>query len=137
MSLTHEKVRELLTPCLKGDGQTFIKNDCTADCEYIHVTPAPKTPFGGLYKGTAAISEAVANLEGLLTEAKYTMKIENIIVEGNTAVVQLIISGISKATGEEIDLRDAWVLKVVDGKVAKMYNYTDSLYVAKIAGMMQ
>jgi len=136
MSLTHDKVRELLAPCLRGDSQAFFKNDCTSDCEFIHVTPAPKTSMGGIYKGTAAITELIATLVGLVKDGKYTKEIENIIVEGDTAVVQLIIKGISKATGEEMDLHDAWIMKIVDGKVVKLHNYSDTLYVAKIAGMM-
>lgn len=81
-------------------------------------------PWSGERRGRAGVEAYFAALDKLVSVTAY--EVEQIIVEGETAVVLARGTGRFHATGEVVSLAKADVMRVRDGRVVEFREYYDS-----------
>ena len=82
-------------------------------------------PYGGLYRGGAAIAQ---NVFGPITQdiPNFAVTPEQFIASGDTVAVVVRYTGTGKDTGKELDLPVVHVWDVRDGKLAQFRQFVDT-----------
>jgi uncharacterized protein len=90
---------------------------------------------GNPYIGPKAVAEGVfarlfGNFDG------FGLNVENILAAGDLVVTTGRYRGTFKATGRAHNPQFAHVYSVTDGKIASMQQYTDTLQIARVMGVV-
>jgi ketosteroid isomerase-like protein len=126
MTITHERVSEIFKGLENGDGASFFQNVA----ENVDWTVMGTHPLAGHYLSKKAFIDATfAKLGQVLPNAQ--LHTENVIVEGDQAVVELHSLATAK-NGMRFDNRYCWVVAFQDGLIVRVRAYLDSALVARL-----
>jgi uncharacterized protein len=127
IAITHESVREIFKGLENGDGSAFFQH--VAD--NVDWTVMGTHPLAGHYLSKKAFIEGTfANLGQVLPNGA-ELHTENVIVEGDQAVVELH-SMATASNGMRFDNRYCWVVYFQDGLIVRVRAYLDSAMVARL-----
>ena len=127
MAITHESVRELFKGLENGDGSAFFQH--VAD--NVDWTVMGTHPLAGHYLSKKAfIGGTFAKLGQVLPNGAQ-LHTENVIVEGDQAVVELHSLATAR-NGMRFDNRYCWVVYFQDGLIVRVRAYLDSTMVARL-----
>jgi ketosteroid isomerase-like protein len=127
MAITHESVRELFKGLENGDGSAFFQH--VAD--NVDWTVMGTHPLAGHYLSKKAFIEGTFAKLGKVLPNGAQLHTENVIVEGDQAVVELHSMATAR-NGMRFDNRYCWVVYFQDGLVVRVRAYLDSTMVARL-----
>lgn len=127
MAITHESVREIFKGLENGDGAAFFQH--VAD--NVDWTVMGTHPLAGHYLSKKAFIEGTFSKLGQVLPNGAQLHTENVIVEGDQAVVELH-SLATAGNGMRFDNRYCWVVYFQDGLIARVRAYLDSTMVARL-----
>ncbi|WP_419944663.1 nuclear transport factor 2 family protein [Candidatus Poriferisodalis sp.] len=121
---------------------TTADRDTMLECldpEVTWVLPATAAQGNAVDTMTGA-NEVVEALGGRVVRQTFdisqpiSLEVRRMIVDGATAVVQQRLTATAKATGLDYGNEYCWVYDCRDGLIARMEEYTDTLYAAQRMG---
>ena len=115
------RVGEIYARYAQGD-RGFVFDALADDVTWVSVA-GPAMPWGGTWRGRAGVEDYFARLDAALAITAY--EIERMIAQGEWVVVLARGTGRFHATGEEIVLPKADVLRLRDGRIAEFREYYD------------
>jgi ketosteroid isomerase-like protein len=127
MAITHESVREIFKGLENGDGSAFFQH--VAD--NVDWTVMGTHPLAGHYLSKKAFIEGTFAKLGKVLPNGAELHTENVIVEGDQAVVELHSLATAK-NGMRFDNRYCWVVYFQDGLIVRVRAYLDSTMVARL-----
>jgi ketosteroid isomerase-like protein len=127
MAITHESVRELFKGLENGDGSAFFQH--VAD--NVDWTVMGTHPLSGHYLSKKAFIDATFAKLGQVLPNGAQLHTENVIVEGDQAVVELHSLATARS-GMRFDNRYCWVVYFQDGLIVRVRAYLDSTMVARL-----
>ena len=127
MAITHESVRELFKGLENGDGSAFFQH--VAD--NVDWTVMGTHPLAGHYLSKKAFIEGTFAKLGKVLPNGAQLHTENVIVEGDQAVVELHSMATAR-NGMRFDNRYCWVVYFQDGLIVRVRAYLDSTMVARL-----
>jgi uncharacterized protein len=127
MAITHESVREIFKGLENGDGAAFFQH--VAD--NVDWTVMGTHPLAGHYLSKKAFIEGTFAKLGKVLPNGAELHTENVIVEGDLAVVELHSLATAKK-GMRFDNRYCWVVYFQDGLIVRVRAYLDSAMVARL-----
>jgi ketosteroid isomerase-like protein len=127
MAITHESVRELFKGLENGDGSAFFQH--VAD--NVDWTVMGTHPLAGHYLSKKAFIEGTFAKLGQVLPNGAQLHTENVIVEGDQAVVELHSLATARS-GMRFDNRYCWVVYFQDGLIVRVRAYLDSTMVARL-----
>jgi uncharacterized protein len=127
MAITHESVRELFKGLEDGDGSAFFQH--VAD--NVDWTVMGTHPLAGHYLSKKAFIEGTFAKLGQVLPNGAQLHTENVIVEGDQAVVELHSLATAR-NGMRFDNRYCWVVYFQDGLIVRVRAYLDSTMVARL-----
>ena len=127
MAITHESVRELFKGLENGDGSAFFQH--VAD--NVDWTVMGTHPLAGHYLSKKAFIEGTFAKLGQVLPYGAQLHTENVIVEGEQAVVELHSLATAR-NGMRFDNRYCWVVYFQDGLIVRVRAYLDSTMVARL-----
>jgi uncharacterized protein len=127
MAITHESVRELFKGLENGDGSAFFQH--VADD--VDWTVMGTHPLAGHYLSKKAFIEGTFAKLGQILPNGAQLHTENVIVEGDQAVVELHSLATAR-NGMRFDNRYCWVVYFQDGLIVRVRAYLDSTMVARL-----
>jgi ketosteroid isomerase-like protein len=127
MTITHERVREIFLGLENGDGAAFFQN---VD-ENVDWTVMGTHPLAGHYLSKKAFIDATFAELGQVLPNGAQLHTENVIVEGDQAVVELHSLATAK-NGMRFDNRYCWVVAFANGLIVRVRAYLDSALVARL-----
>ena len=127
MTITHERVREIFQGLEKGDGAAFFQN---VD-DNVDWTVMGTHPLAGHYLSKKAFIEGTFAKLGKVLPNGAQLHTENVIVEGDQAVVELHSLATAR-NGMRFDNRYCWVVAFQDGLIVRVRAYLDSALVARL-----
>jgi len=127
MTITHERVSEIFKGLENGDGASFFQNVA----ENVDWTVMGTHPLAGHYLSKKAFIDATFAKLGQVLPNGAQLHTENVIVEGDQAVVELHSLATAK-NGMRFDNRYCWVVAFQDGLIARVRAYLDSALVARL-----
>ena len=127
MTITHERVSEIFKGLENGDGASFFQNVA----ENVAWTVMGTHPLAGHYLSKKAFIDATFAKLGQVLPNGAQLHTENVIVEGDQAVVELHSLATAK-NGMRFDNRYCWVVAFQDGLIARVRAYLDSALVARL-----
>ena len=127
MAITHESVRELFKGLENGDGSAFFQH--VAD--NVDWTVMGTHPLAGHYLSKKAFIEGTFAKLGKVLPNGAQLHTENVIVEGDQAVVELHSMATAR-NGLRFDNRYCWVVYFQDGLIVRVRAYLDSTMVARL-----
>lgn len=127
MAITHESVREIFKGLENGDGAAFFQH--VAD--NVDWTVMGTHPLAGHYLSKKAFIEGTFAKLGKVLPNGAELHTENVIVEGNLAVVELHSLATARK-GMRFDNRYCWVVYFLDGLIVRVRAYLDSAMVARL-----
>ena len=127
MAITHESVRELFKGLENGDGSAFFQH--VAD--NVDWTVMGTHPLAGHYLSKKAFIEGTFAKLGKVLPNGAQLHTENVIVEGDQAVVELHSMATAR-NGMRFDNRYCWVVAFRDGLIVRVRAYLDSALVARL-----
>ena len=127
MAITHESVREIFKGLENGDGDAFFQH--VAD--NVDWTVMGTHPLAGHYLSKKAFIEGTFAKLGKVLPNGAELHTENVIVEGDLAVVELHSLATAKK-GMRFDNRYCWVVYFQDGLIVRVRAYLDSAMVARL-----
>ena len=127
MTITHERVSEIFKGLENGDGASFFQNVA----ENVDWTVMGTHPLAGHYLSKKAFIDATFAKLGQVLPNGAQLRTENVIVEGDQAVVELHSLAIAK-NGMRFDNRYCWVVAFQDGLIVRVRAYLDSALVARL-----
>jgi len=127
MAITHESVREIFKGLENGDGSAFFQH--VAD--NVDWTVMGTHPLAGHYLSKKAFIEGTFAKLGKVLPNGAELHTENVIVEGDLAVVELHSLATAKK-GMRFDNRYCWVVYFQDGLIVRVRAYLDSAMVARL-----
>jgi ketosteroid isomerase-like protein len=127
MAITHESVRELFKGLANGDGAAFFQH--VAD--NVDWTVMGTHPLAGHYLSKKAFIEGTFAKLGQVLPNGAQLHTENVIVEGDQAVVELHSLATAR-NGMRFDNRYCWVVYFQDGLIVRVRAYLDSTMVARL-----
>ena len=127
MAITHESVREIFKGPENGEGSAFFQH--VAD--NVDWTVMGTHPLAGHYLSKKAFIEGTFAKLGKVLPNGAELHTENVIVEGDLAVVELHSLATAKK-GMRFDNRYCWVVYFQDGLIVRVRAYLDSAMVARL-----
>jgi ketosteroid isomerase-like protein len=127
MATTHESVRELFKGLENGDGSAFFQH--VAD--NVDWTVMGTHPLAGHYLSKKAFIEGTFAKLGQVLPNGAQLHTENVIVEGDQAVVELHSLATAR-NGMRFDNRYCWVVYFQGGLIVRVRAYLDSTMVARL-----
>src|ERR1700760_5056311 len=127
MTITSDRVRELFKGLENGDGSAFFQH--VADNVDWTVMGTP--PLAGHYLSKKAFIEGTFAKLGQVLPHGAQLHTENVVVEGDQAVVELHSLATAK-NGMRFDNRYCWVVAFQDGLIVRVRAYLDSALVARL-----
>jgi ketosteroid isomerase-like protein len=127
MAITHESVREIFKGLENGDGSAFFQH--VAD--NVDWTVMGTHPLAGHYLSKKAFIEGTFAKLGKVLPNGAELHTENVIVEGDQAVVELHSLATAR-NGMRFDNRYCWVVYFQDGLIVRVRAYLDSTMVARL-----
>ena len=127
MAITHESVREIFKGLENGDGSAFFQH--VAD--NVDWTVMGTHPLAGHYLSKKAFIEGTFAKLGKVLPNGAELHTENVIVEGDQAVVELHSLATAR-NGMRFDNRYCWVVYFQDGLIVRVRAYLDSTMVAPL-----
>ena len=127
MAITHESVRELFKGLENGDGSAFFQH--VAD--NVDWTVMGTHPLAGHYLSKKAFIEGTFAKLGQVLPNGAQLHTENVIVEGDQAVVELHSLATAR-NGMRFDNRYCWVVYFQNGLIVRVRAYLDSTMVARL-----
>jgi ketosteroid isomerase-like protein len=127
MAITHKSVRELFKGLENGDGSAFFQH--VAD--NVDWTVMGTHPLAGHYLSKKAFIEGTFAKLGQVLPNGAQLHTENVIVEGDQAVVELHSLATAR-NGMRFDNRYCWVVYFQDGVIVRVRAYLDSTMVARL-----
>jgi ketosteroid isomerase-like protein len=105
----------------------------TDDVEWL---PPPSMGLGP-FSGREAVVKALAGaaVGRLFQPETIQRRVDHVVAEGDTAVVQQTLTATTRK-GVPYENHYCWVYTCQAGKIARMVEYTDSYYAAKVFGMV-
>jgi len=129
---TRQLVQQFLAARSANDAAT-ISSLLTDDAVWQPPASMKLGPFHGRDKVTAALTGGAVGK--FLDVATINRDVHHLVVEGDTAVALQRLSA-KTVKGEDYVNEYAWVYRCVDGKIARLDEYADSLYAAKLFGLV-
>lgn len=122
-----ELVLKFMTSAQAGDIDTMVS--CLTE-DYAQIFPRPGVP--GMPAGAEGRDQIVEFLKALPVYEKGSMKmtVENLIAEGDIAAIQFKMNA-RTARGEAYENFYVQFFQFRDGKIAKAWEYCDTLYATK------
>ena len=127
MAITHERVSEIFKGLENGDGASFFQNVA----ENVAWTVMGTHPLAGHYLSKKAFIDATFAKLGQVLPNGAQLHTENVIVEGDQAVVELHSLATAK-NGMRFDNRYCWVVGFRDGLIVRVRAYLDPALVARL-----
>lgn len=93
-------------------------------------------PGAGSYRGNQIIDDFLGPVRGMFAPGDPKVHVGTILSDGDIVVVESTSTG-HTADGRVYDNRYAWVFRMKDGKVARLHEYMDSHYVARLFGLTE
>lgn len=91
-------------------------------------------PGAGEYKGMAIIDDFLGPVRGMFRPGDPKVHVKEILSAGDIVAVESYSTG-AVADGRPYANDYAWIFRMKDGKVARIHEYMDSHYVARLFGM--
>jgi ketosteroid isomerase-like protein len=127
MAITHERVREIFKGLENGEGSAFFQHVA----ENVDWTVMGTHPLAGHYLSKKAFIEGTFAKLGQVLPYGAQLHTENVIVEGEQAVVELHSLATAK-NGMRFDNRYCWVVTFQNGLIVRVRAYLDSALVARL-----
>jgi ketosteroid isomerase-like protein len=127
MTITHERVSEIFKGLENGDCASFFQNVA----ENVDWTVMGTHPLAGHYLSKKVFIDATFAKLGQVLPNGAQLHTENVIVEGDQAVVELHSLATAK-NGMRFDNRYCWVVAFQDGLIVRVRAYLDSALVARL-----
>ena len=127
MTISHERVREIFKGLENGEGSAFFQHVA----ENVDWTVMGTHPLAGHYRSKKAFIEGTFAKLGQVLPYGAQLHTENVIVEGEQAVVELHSLATAK-NGMRFDNRYCWVVAFQDGLIVRVRAYLDSALVARL-----
>jgi uncharacterized protein len=127
MAISHERVREIFKGLENGEGSAFFQHVA----ENVDWTVMGTHPLAGHYLSKKAFIEGTFAKLGQVLPYGAQLHTENVIVEGEQAVVELHSLATAK-NGMRFDNRYCWVVAFQDGLIVRVRAYLDSALVARL-----
>jgi ketosteroid isomerase-like protein len=127
MAITHERVREIFKGLENGEGSAFFQHVA----ENVDWTVMGTHPLAGHYLSKKAFIEGTFAKLGQVLPYGAQLHTENVIVEGEQAVVELHSLATAK-NGMRFDNRYCWVVAFQNGLIVRVRAYLDSALVARL-----
>jgi ketosteroid isomerase-like protein len=127
MAITQERVREIFKGLENGEGSAFFQHVA----ENVDWTVMGTHPLAGRYLSKKAFIEGTFAKLGQVLPYGAQLHTENVIVEGEQAVVELHSLATAK-NGMRFDNRYCWVVAFQDGLIVRVRAYLDSALVARL-----
>jgi uncharacterized protein len=127
MAITRESVREIFKGLENGDGSAFFQHVS----DNVDWTVMGTHPLAGHYLSKKAFIEGTFAKLGQVLPHGAQLHTENVVVEGDQAVVELHSLATAK-NGMRFDNRYCWVVNFQDGLIALVRAYLDSALVARL-----
>jgi len=127
MAITQERVREIFKGLENGEGSAFFQHVA----ENVDWTVMGTHPLAGRYLSKKAFIEGTFAKLGQVLPYGAQLHTENVIVEGDQAVVELHSLATAK-NGMRFDNRYCWVVAFQDGLIIRVRAYLDSTLVARL-----
>jgi uncharacterized protein len=127
MTITHERVSEIFKGLENGDGASFFQHVA----ENVDWTVMGTHPLAGRYLSKKAFIEGTFAKLGKVLPNGAELHTENVIVEGDQAVVELHSLATAR-NGMRFDNRYCWVVYFQDGLIVRVRAYLDSTLVARL-----
>ena len=127
MAITQERVREILKGLENGEGSAFFQHVA----ENVDWTVMGTHPLAGRYLSKKAFIEGTFAKLGQVLPYGAQLHTENVIVEGEQAVVELHSLATAK-NGMRFDNRYCWVVAFQNGLIVRVRAYLDSALVARL-----
>ncbi len=91
-------------------------------------------PGAGEYRGDAIIDDFLGPVRGLFAPGDPKVHVAAIFSDGDVVTVESTSTG-RTADGKPYDNLYCWVFRMKDGKIARIHEYMDSPYVARLFAM--
>jgi uncharacterized protein len=127
MTITTNGVREIFKGLENGDGSDFFKHVA----EDVDWTVMGTHPLAGHYLSKKAFIEGTFAKLGQVLPQGAELHTENVIVQGDEAVVELHSLATAK-NGMRFDNRYCWVIYFQGGMIVRVRAYLDSAMVAQL-----
>jgi ketosteroid isomerase-like protein len=127
MAITQERVREIFKGLENGEGSAFFQHVA----ENVDWTVMGTHPLAGRYLSKKAFIEGTFAKLGQVLPYGAQLHTENVIVEGEQAVVELHSLATAK-NGMRFDNRYCWVVAFQNGLIVRVRAYLDSALVARL-----
>ena len=126
MAITPDDVREIFKGLESGDGRAFFEH--VADG--VDWTVMGTHPLAGHYRSKRAFQEATFSKLGKVLPNGAQLRVTNLIVAANVAVVELV-SDATALSGMRFDNHYCWVVRFEGDCITEVRAYLDSAMVAE------
>jgi len=127
MAITPDDVREIFKGLESGDGRAFFEH--VADG--VDWTVMGTHPLAGHYRSKRAFQEATFSKLGKVLPNGAQLRVTNLIVAANVAVVELV-SDATALSGMRFDNHYCWVVRFEGDRIVEVRAYLDSAMVAEL-----
>jgi uncharacterized protein len=127
MAITPDYVREIFKGLETGDGEAFFEH--VADG--VDWTVMGTHPLAGHYRSKRAFQEATFSKLGKVLPKGAQLRVTNLIVAANVAVVELV-SDATARNGMRFDNHYCWVVRFEGDRIVEVRAYLDSAMVAEL-----
>ena len=127
MAITPDDVREIFKGLESGDGRAFFEH--VADG--VDWTVMGTHPLAGHYRSKRAFQEATFSKLGKVLPNGAQLRVTNLIVAANVAVVELV-SDATALSGMRFDNHYCWVVRFEGDCITEVRAYLDSATVAEL-----
>ena len=127
MAITPDDVREIFKGLESGDGRAFFEH--VADG--VDWTVMGTHPLAGHYRSKQAFQEATFSKLGKVLPNGAQLRVTNLIVAANVAVVELV-SDATALSGMRFDNHYCWVVRFEGDCITEVRAYLDSAMVAEL-----
>ena len=127
MAITTDYVREVFKGLESGDGRVFFEH--VADG--VDWTVMGTHPLAGHYRSKRAFQEATFSKLGKVLPNGAQLRVTNLIVAANVAVVELV-SDATALSGMRFDNHYCWVVRFEGDCITEVRAYLDSAMVAEL-----
>jgi uncharacterized protein len=127
MKIDEQMVRSIFADLGRGDGGAFFEH--VADD--VDGTVMGTHPLAGLYLSKRALQEGTFSKLGKMLPDGAKLRVTNVIVAGDMAVVELASDAIAR-NGMRFDNHDCWVTRFGGKTIVEVRAYLDSTMVAEL-----
>ena len=127
MSINERKVRSIFVDLEQGDGDAFFGH--VADD--VDWTVMGTHPLAGQYSSKNAFKQGTFSKLGNVLPKGAQLRVTNVIVAGDTAVVELVSDAIAR-NGMRFDNHYCWITRFDGETIVEVRAYLDSAMVAEL-----